>query len=36
MDTLTPKQENFAQGVASEMSQADAYRAAYNAGEMIQ
>lgn len=26
---LTPKQEKFAQGVASGMSQADAYRAAY-------
>lgn len=28
---LTPKQEKFAQGVASGMTQADAYRAAYPA-----
>ena len=34
MSTLTPKQEKFAQGVASGMSQADAYRHAYNAGKM--
>jgi phage terminase small subunit len=32
--TLTPKQEKFAQGVASGMSQADAYRHAYNAEKM--
>lgn len=31
---LTPKQEKFAQGVASGMSQADAYRSAYSAGKM--
>ena len=31
---LTPKQEKFAQGVASGMTQADAYRAAYNASGM--
>lgn len=31
---LTAKQEKFAQGVVSGMSQADAYRAAYNAGKM--
>ena len=31
---LTPKQEKFAQGVASGMSQADAYRHAYNAEKM--
>ena len=30
---LTPKQEKFAQGVASGMSQADAYRAAYPASQ---
>jgi phage terminase small subunit len=29
---LTPKQEKFAQGVASGMTQADAYRSAYNVG----
>lgn len=27
---LTPKQEQFAQGIVSGMSQADAYRSAYN------
>lgn len=32
--TLTPKQEKFAQSVASGMSQADGYRAAYNAENM--
>lgn len=31
---LTPKQELFAQNVASGKTQADAYRAAYNAGKM--
>ena len=31
---LTPKREAFAQGVASGKSQADAYRAAFNAGNM--
>ena len=31
---LTPKQEKFAQVVASGMTQADAYRVAYNAGNM--
>ena len=31
---LTPKQEKFAQGVASGMTQADAYRAAYNCSRM--
>lgn len=31
---LTPKQEKFAQCVADGMTQADAYRAAYNAGKM--
>lgn len=29
---LTPKREKFAQGVASGLSQADAYRAAFNVG----
>ena len=32
--TLTAKQEAFAQNVASGMTQADAYRAAYNAEKM--
>lgn len=32
--TLTPKQEKFAQAVASGMTQADAYRHAYNAENM--
>lgn len=32
--TLTHKQEKFSQSVASGMTQADAYRAAYNAGKM--
>ena len=32
--TLTPKQEKFAQGVASGMTQADAYRNSYNAEKM--
>ena len=32
--TLTPKQEAFAQNIASGMTQADAYRAAYDAGKM--
>jgi len=32
--TLTPKQEKFAQLVASGMTQADAYRHAYNAENM--
>ena len=31
---LTPKQEKFAQGVASGMTQADAYRAAYDCSRM--
>ena len=31
---LPPKQEKFAQEVASGKTQADAYRAAYNAGKM--
>lgn len=31
---LTPKQEKFAQGIASGMSQSDAYRHAFNAGNM--
>ena len=31
---LTSKQEKFAQGVASGITQADAYRAAYNASNM--
>ena len=31
---LTPKQEAFAKNVASGMTQADAYRAAYAAGKM--
>jgi phage terminase small subunit len=31
---LTPKQEAFAQAVASGMTQADAYRSAYNADKM--
>lgn len=31
---LTPKQESFAQNVASGKTQADAYRAAYDAGKM--
>jgi len=31
---LTPKQELFAQSVASGMTQADAYRTAYNAAKM--
>lgn len=31
---LTPKQEKFAQGVADGMSQADAYRYAFNAANM--
>ena len=31
---LTPKQEAFAQAVAGGMSQSDAYRKAYNAGNM--
>lgn len=34
MPGLTPKQEKFAQSVASGMTQADAYRSAYNAGKM--
>jgi hypothetical protein len=34
MKALTPKQEKFAQGVASGKTQADAYRAAYNANNM--
>ena len=34
MSDLTPKQEAFANAVASGMTQADAYRAAYNAGKM--
>jgi phage terminase small subunit len=32
--SLTPKQEAFAQAVASGMTQADAYRKAYNADKM--
>ena len=32
--TLTPKQEAFAQNVASGMTQADAYRNSYNAEKM--
>lgn len=32
--TLTPKQESFAQAVASGMTQADAYRSAYDASKM--
>jgi phage terminase small subunit len=32
--SLTPKQEAFAQAVASGMTQADAYRSAYNADKM--
>jgi phage terminase small subunit len=31
---LTPKQEAFAQNIASGMTQADAYRSAYDAGKM--
>jgi phage terminase small subunit len=31
---LTPKMEKFAQAIVSGLSQADAYRAAYNAGGM--
>ena len=31
---LTPKQESFAQNVASGKTQADAYRAAFSAGKM--
>ena len=31
---LTPKQEAFAQAIASGMTQADAYRSAYNAENM--
>ena len=31
---ITSKQENFAQAVASGMTQADAYRSAYNASAM--
>ena len=31
---LTPKQEAFAQNIASGMTQADAYRTAYNTGQM--
>ena len=34
MNDLTPKQEKFAQSVASGKSQAEAYRMAYNAGNM--
>ena len=34
MKPLTPKQEKFAQCVASGMTQADAYRNAYNASKM--
>ena len=34
MNDLTPKQEKFSQSVASGKSQADAYRLAYNAGNM--
>jgi phage terminase small subunit len=34
MTTLTPKQEKFAQCIADGMTQADAYRAAYNASKM--
>ncbi len=34
MNDLTPKQEKFAQSVASGKSQADAYRMAYNAENM--
>jgi hypothetical protein len=33
MADLTPKQEKFAQCVASGMTQSDAYRAAYSVGE---
>lgn len=33
---MTPKQEKFAQCIADGMTQADAYRAAFNAGEMKQ
>lgn len=32
---LTPKQEKFAQCVASGMNQSDAYRAAYSCGDML-
>lgn len=32
--TLTAKQENFAQAVAGGMTQSDAYRSAYEAGNM--
>jgi phage terminase small subunit len=32
--TLTAKQERFAQAIADGMNQADAYRHAYNAGNM--
>lgn len=31
---LTPKQEKFVQGIISGMSQREAYKAAYNAGNM--
>ena len=34
MMDLTPKQEAFAQAVASGLNQSDAYRSAYNAGKM--
>ena len=34
MNELTAKQEAFANAVASGKSQADAYRAAFNAGSM--
>ena len=32
--TLTAKQENFCQAIASGMNQSDAYRSAYDAGNM--
>lgn len=32
--TLTAKQENFAQAIASGLNQSDAYRSAYSAGKM--
>lgn len=35
MPGLTPKQEAFAMAVASGLTQADAYRSAYNASKML-
>ena len=34
MSDLTPKQEKYAQGVASGMTQTEAYRCAYSASKM--